>query len=179
MDASNSESNAGWKPKYEMISRANSVLMNLPEMQGLDSALKNRILGEAHFIRGFAYWRLAVIYGGVPLILEQNVREANFNIAKSSLADIQSQIESDLIAAAGLLPDTHADPADKGRANKGTANGLLAKLYLYQENFAGAITEGQKVINGPYPLAANYRDNFNPTTENLSLIHISEPTRPY
>ena len=52
---------------------------------------------------------------------------------------------------------------DKGRANKGTANGLLAKLYLYQENFAGAITEGQKVINGPYPLAANYRDNFNPT----------------
>ncbi len=166
MDASNSESNAGWKPKYEMISRANAVLMNVPGIDGLDSALKNRILGEAHFIRGFAYWRLALIYGGVPLILEKNVEEANFNVAKSSLAEIQSQIESDLIAAAGLLPDTHSDPADKGRANKGSANGLLAKLYLYQENFASAITAGEKVINGPYPLADNYRDNFNPATEN-------------
>ena len=166
LDASNSESSAGWKPKYEMVSRANAVLINVPEMEGLDSALKNRILGEAHFIRAFAYWRLAVIYGGVPLILEQNVKDANFNIPKSSLAEVQSQIESDLIAATGLLPDTYSDPNDVGRANKGSANGLLAKLYLYQDNLASAITTGQKVINGPYPLAANYRDNFTPATEN-------------
>ena len=98
--------------------------------------------------------------------MEQNVKDANFNIPKSSLAEVQSQIESDLIAAAGFLPETYSDPDDVGRANKGSANGLLAKLYLYQDNLASAITTGQKVIDGPYPLAANYRDNFNPATEN-------------
>ena len=117
--------------KYEVINRANTVLINVPNIEDIDSALKNRILGEAHFLRAFAYWRLALIYGGVPLILEQNALESNFNVPKSSLEEIQGQIESDLIAAVGLLPDTHANE-DLGRPNKGSANGLLAKLYLYQ-----------------------------------------------
>jgi hypothetical protein len=165
MDASNSESSAGWKPKYEIINRANSILINLPNIEGMDAGLQSRILGEAHFLRAFTYWRLAVIYGGVPLILEQNVIDAEFNVAKSSLTEVQSQIESDLITAIGLLPDTHKTE-DLGRPNKGSANGLLAKLYLYQDNLSGTITAGQKVINGPYPLASNYRDNYEPATEN-------------
>jgi hypothetical protein len=92
MDASNSESSAGWKPKYEIINRANSILINLPNIEGMDAGLQSRILGEAHFLRAFTYWRLAVIYGGVPLILEQNVIDAEFNVAKSSLTEVQSQI---------------------------------------------------------------------------------------
>jgi hypothetical protein len=137
----------------------------LPNIEGMDAGLQSRILGEAHFLRAFTYWRLAVIYGGVPLILEQNVIDAEFNVAKSSLTEVQSQIESDLITAIGLLPDTHKTE-DLGRPNKGSANGLLAKLYLYQDNLSGTITAGQKVINGPYPLASNYRDNYEPATEN-------------
>ena len=165
LDAGSGGVRAGWKPKYEIINRANTVLINVPNIEGMDPGLMNRILGEAHFLRAFAYWRLAVIYGGVPLILEQNAIDSEFNVPKSSLAEIQSQIESDLIAAVGLLPATHSNE-DLGRPNKGAANGLLAKLYLYQENFASVITTGELVINGPYPLAANYRDNFVPATEN-------------
>lgn len=165
MDASNKGIRVGWKRKYEVINRANAIFINVPSIEGIDAGLRDRILGEAYFLRAFAYWRLAVIYGGVPLILEENAIEANFNIPKSSLAEIQAQIESDLITAVGLLPATHSNE-DLGRANKGAANGLLAKLYLYQDNLAGTIAAGEQVINGPYPLADNYRDNFVPATEN-------------
>ena len=165
LDPSNNGVRAGWKNKYEMITRANAILINVPDIVDIDGTLKNRILGEAHFIRAFGYWRFSLIYGGVPLILEQNVLEVNFNVPKSSLAEIQSQVESDLIAAVGLLPETHSG-GDIGRPTKGTANGLLAKLYLYQEKFSDAATAGSQVINGPYPLAPNFRDNFTPATEN-------------
>jgi len=165
LDASNNGVRAGWKNKYEMITRANAILINVPDIEDIDAALKDRILGEAHFIRAFGYWRFSVIYGEVPLILEQNVLEGNFNVEKSTLAQIQAQVETDLIAAVGLLPATHTSD-NLGRPNKGSANGLLAKLYLYQEKFDQAITAGEKVINGPYPLADNFRDNFHPDTEN-------------
>lgn len=165
MDASNYGVRAGWKNKYEMINRANAVLINVPGIEDMDEALKNRVLGEAHFIRAFGYWRFSVIYGGVPLILEDNIIESNFNIPKATLAEVQAQIESDLIAAVSLLPATHTSE-NLGRPNKGSANGLLAKLYLYQEDFDGTIAAGTEVINGPYPLADNFRDNFTPATEN-------------
>lgn len=165
LDPSNNGVRAGWRNKYEMITRANAILINVPDIEDIDATLKNRVLGEAHFIRAFGYWRFSLIYGGVPLILEQNVIEGNFNVPKSTLAEIQAQIESDLVAAVSLLPETHSG-GDIGRPTKGTANGLLAKLYLYQENFSGAIDAGTQVVNGPYPLAPNFRDNFTPATEN-------------
>ena len=165
LDASNNGVRAGWKNKYEMITRANAVLINVPNIVDIDAALRDRILGEAHFLRAFGYWRFSLIYGEVPLILEQNVIDGNFNVEKSTLEQVRAQVETDLIAAVGLLPDTHT-PENIGRANKGSANGLLAKLYLYEERFVDAITAGEKVTKGPYPLADNFRDNFTPATEN-------------
>jgi len=165
LDASNGGVAAGWKAKYEIIQRANAVLINVPGIEDIDETLKNRILGEAYFLRAFTYWRFSVIYGGVPLLLEQNTIENNFNVAKSTQAEVRAQIESDLIAAVGLLPASHSG-GDIGRAHQGSANALLAKLYLYQEKFDDVITTGGKVISGPYPLAANFRDNFTRDTEN-------------
>lgn len=168
-DASNDGFRYGWSPKYEMITRANAILINVPTIEDMDEELRTRILGEAHFIRAFGYWRLSVLYGGVPLILEQNVIDGNFNVAKSSLTDVQMQIEDDLIAAVGMLPPSYTG-GDIGRASKGSANALLAKLYLYQEKFQETITTGQKVLDGPYELADNFRDNFSPSTENNSEV---------
>ena len=97
LDASNGGVAAGWKAKYEIIQRANAVLINVPGIEDIDETLKNRILGEAYFLRAFTYWRFSVIYGGVPLLLEQNTIENNFNVAKSTQAEVRAQIESDLI----------------------------------------------------------------------------------
>ncbi|AYN66012.1 RagB/SusD family nutrient uptake outer membrane protein [Euzebyella marina] len=163
-DASNNGFRYGWTAKYEMIARANAVLINVPNIE-MDATLKNRILGEAHFIRAFAYWRFSVIYGSVPIVLEQNVIDNNFNIAKSSIEEVRSQVESDLLKAIDYLPESYSGD-DIGRASQGTAYGLLAKLYLYEEDFAAAISAGEAIINGPYALAGNYRDNFEVASEN-------------
>lgn len=163
-DADNPQLFYSWRHKYEVISRANAVLMNVPGIT-MDQAIKDRTLGEAHFLRGFAYWRFAVIYGGVPLILEEDVLTNNYNKARATTDEIFTQIESDLLKAAQMLPVSHGE-ADLGRANKGSANGLLAKMYLYKEDFSKAIEYGNKVISGPYPLAANFDDNFRVETKN-------------
>lgn len=153
-----------WPHKYESINRANRVLINVPGIE-MDPALKNRILGEAHFLRGFNYWRFSVIYGGVPLILEADVEAGEYNTPRASLQETWDQIESDLLRAAELLPLQH-DASNVGRPTKGSAWGFLTKLYVYQERWADAIAEGEKVISGPYPLADNFQDNFQEGTEN-------------
>lgn len=163
-DASNPQLAFSWRFKYEMISRANAVLINAPSVD-MDQTLKNRSLGEAYFLRAFSYWRLHVIYGGTPIILEEDVLSGNFNKPKATIAEMQAQIESDLLKAVDLLPASYGS-SDLGRAHQGSAYGLLTKLYVYQERFADAIQTGNQIINGPYGLATNFIDNFKVETEN-------------
>ncbi|WP_026210403.1 RagB/SusD family nutrient uptake outer membrane protein [Flexithrix dorotheae] len=165
-DPDNAQLRFSWRYKYEMISRANAVLINAPEVV-MDDDIKNRSLGEAYFLRGFSYWRLHVIYGATPIILEEDVLAGEFNKAKPTIAEMQAQIESDLIQAADLLPQSYQADADNlGRVNKGSAYGLLCKLYMYMERFDDAIEAGNMVVNGPYELAENFSDNFTISTEN-------------
>jgi starch-binding outer membrane protein, SusD/RagB family len=163
-EPSNPQLNESWSRKYEVISRANAVLINVPKID-MDQTLKNRILGEAHFMRGFIYWHFYRIYGQVPIIKEENVLANNYNVPKGTLDEMKAIIESDLATAADLLPLQH-DAANIGRATKGSAWGYLTKFYVYQENWAKAIETGNKVITGPYALAPDFGDNFKPDTKN-------------
>lgn len=163
-DPDNAQLRSAYTRKYEIINRANAILINVPDID-MDPALKDRILGEAYFMRGFATWRLHVIYGEVPVITEQDVIDNNFNKPKASVDDMRAAIEADWQQAAGLLPASYTG-ADIGRPTSGTANGFLAKLYLYMEDFDRVIEHGERVINGPYPLAADFGDNFQIATEN-------------
>ncbi|PWJ57363.1 putative outer membrane starch-binding protein [Dyadobacter jejuensis] len=164
-DASNSHLLATWATKYEVISRANAVLINAPKVD-MDETLRNRSMGEAYFLRGFVYWRLSLIYGEVPILLEEDAINLNFNKPKSSFEEVRAQAEADFLKAAELLPVSHA-AAEAGRVTQGSANGFLAKLYVYNENWAKAIEYADKVIgNGAYTLAANFNENFELETEN-------------
>lgn len=163
-DPGNAQLRFSYNFKYEIISRANAVLINVPDID-MDNALKNRILGEAHFMRGFALWRLHVIYGEVPVITEQDVQEGNFNKPKSSIQEVRAAIEQDWVQAAQMLPATYG-AEDLGRATSGTAWGFLTKLYVYQDRLQEAIDAGSNVINGPYALAPSFEDNFKIETEN-------------
>lgn len=154
-----------WSTKYEVISRANAVLINAPNVD-MDEALRKRCMAEAHFLRGYVYWRLAIIYGEVPVIVEEDVLANNFNKAKGTIDEVYAQVESDLSSAATDLPVSYTGD-DVGRATQGAANGFLAKLYVYQEEWAKAIEAGNKVItNTAYKMADDYGDNFQLTTEN-------------
>ena len=164
-DASNSAIRAPWRWKYETINRANNALIYIPKITAIDADIKNRCLGEAYFFRAFAYWRLTLIYGEVPLISEDDVLKSKYNNPKSSLDSVHAQIEADLLKAADLLPEAYSP----GRVNKGTAWGFLAKLYLYEDNMDKAIEYGEKVTtNGNYALAPTYAANFTPATSNNS-----------
>ena len=178
-DPSNSMLRSSYKLKYEIISRANAALINLPDVD-MDESLKSRLLGEAYFMRGFALWRLAVIYRNPIIILETDVIEGNFNKPNASRQELYDQIASDWNAAASRLPASFSG-ADLGRPTSGTANGFLAKMYMYRANdhelqgdrpntndadLERVIEFGEKVINGPYALAGDYVENFQIATEN-------------
>lgn len=149
-----------WGWAYEQIARANNAIIYVPKVPVMDEDIRNRSLGEAYFLRAHGYWTLNLIFGEVPLILEDNVLTGNYNIPKSSVDSVRAQIESDLLKAADLLPETYGEE-DKGRVSKGAAWGLLAKLYLYWDKLDLAKEYGEKVMNDPnYALAPNYADNF-------------------
>ena len=149
-----------WGWAYEQIGRANNAIIYIPKVPVMDEAIRNRSMGEAYFLRAHGYWTLNLIFGEVPLILEENVLTANYNIPKSTVEEVMVQIESDLLKAADLLPETYS-AEDRGRVSKGAAWGLLAKLYLNWGKLDKAQEYGEKVISDAnYALAPNYADNF-------------------
>ena len=172
-DASNAAIRYPWKWRYEEINRSTNCIINIPKITAISEAVKNRSMGEAYFLRAFGYWRLMVIHGDVPIITDEDYSKQNFNVAKSSIEEVRKQIEADLLKAVDLLPESYGS-ADRGRVSKGTALGLLTKLYMYWEKLPEAITTGQKVIaNSNYALTANYRDNFTRANESSTELLFS------
>ena len=154
-----------WPFAYEQIARANNAIIYIPKVPVMDEDIRNRSLGEAYFLRAHAYFILNQIYGEIPMSLEQNVLDGNYNIPKSSVDSVRAQVESDLLKAADLLPETY-DADNKGRVGKGAAWGLLCKLYMTEDKFDKAIQYGFLVTSDAnYALAPNYTDNFTPGSQ--------------
>lgn len=123
-----------WTANYAVIRRANDLLGVLASSQ-LDPVLVKRLQGEAHFLRGYAYFELVRRYGGVPLRLEAYKSDGTYGeMARASIPDVYRQIAADLKAAAAELPKDYASQtyssADRGRPTAASAYGLLAKAYL-------------------------------------------------
>jgi hypothetical protein len=159
--------------KYEMISRVHGIIINGPKVLELGTINKesyDAIMGEAYFLRAWAYYRLLIIHGQVPIILPDNVQENNYNVPKcDSPDDLRNQIISDLETAIGLLPITY----ESGRANRGAAWALLclthidhAEAYDDAEHLNKVIQYGEQVI-ADYPLAETYEEIFRVGSENL------------
>ena len=129
--------NTYWQNAYETVARANNVIAYLPGID-MDEALKKRLIGEARFLRAYAYFNLVNIFGDIPLKLEpQNTMETIY-VGLSDVATVYAQIESDLEEAVDVLP---AAIPRKGRATKGAA---LA-LWLNR-----AVSEGVRRLYHPY-----------------------------
>ncbi len=154
-----------WQFAYEQIARANNAIIYVPKVPVMDEPIRTRSLGEAYFLRAYAYWTLNTIYGEVPLIAEANVLDGNYNVPKNTVDEVRHLIAADLLKAADMLPESYSD-ADRGRVSKGAAWGMLCKLYITEDKLDSALLFGQKVItNANYSLATNYADNFNPETQ--------------
>ncbi len=158
-----------WAGHYIMVSRANQALENIPSVTEIDAPLKDRLLGQAHFLRGLAYFNLTLEQENVPLILETPKGQEAFYASNANVTQDQifNQVQADLEKAVAMLPVnygavTGADAGQVGRATKGAAMSLLGKLHLYRKNYSAASDLFQQVINSnEYKLAANYADLFN------------------
>ena len=123
---------------YKVIRRANDIILNVPSMD-IPEQLKNRIMGEAYFMRGFHYFWLAHTYGdngsngGVPIVTEQNMSQPAGSFSRpASVVENYKHIVEDLTLAAELLPlFTSYTSENYGRAHKDAALGYLAKTNLY------------------------------------------------
>ena len=165
-----------WSAYYQQVFRTNQVLTNVPEIE-MDENVKERVLGQAYFLRAFAYFHLVTNFERVPLITTVPENEDEYYPPTAFQEEIWNQIISDLQNAQDMLPVdfasvSGADQGQTGRATKGAATGFLGKAYLYTEQWQAAADEFAKLINGSdvsvYSLTADYQDNFSPFTENNS-----------
>ena len=118
----------------------------------IDADLKKRVLGQAHFLRGLAYYNLATTFKIVPVITSSAFNKDNYP-ATATEEVLWNQIFSDLQAAQSSLPVSYTnvtglDQGQKGRATMGSAAGLLAKAYLYRKDYAKAAAQCEIFING-------------------------------
>lgn len=132
---SNSVMSDVWTGCYRMINRANVVITKAPGVSD-NTALRDRVVGEAKFLRAWAYFELLSQWGEVPLY-DQPVNTPTGYKGKSSEADLYTFIIQDLNDAVAALPESYG-ASDNGRATKGAANTLLGKVLMQKGDYAGA-----------------------------------------
>jgi hypothetical protein len=151
---SNSVMTSVWTGTYAMINRANLVIQKGPGVKD-DPASAAEIVGEAEFLRAWAYYELVTMWGDVPLYKDPVTTVTGYK-AKSPAADVYALIVADLTDAATKLPTSHSTD---GRASADAANFLLGRVLMQKGDYKGAETALQKVY-GKYTLVNNFLDNF-------------------
>lgn len=123
---------------YKLIFYSNMVLENLPDIPAIDTTASEEFisvrLSEVKFLRALAYFYLVQIYGEVPLV-DHVLGASEYTMGRSSLRSVFDLMESDLTEAIAGLPVSW--PAeDIGRVTKGAAQGLLAKVLVFESSYA-------------------------------------------
>jgi len=150
-----------WKTYYELIMGCNVIMDNVDDMDG-DATSKRYVKGQALFLRGYYYLKLATIYCqpyrnnpesnlGVPLMLTSHVSD-QFP-SRSTLKETYAQIESDVKEAAELLEGY--EPTTKFRVTKTAAHALLSRIYLFEENWEQTVYYANLAIDEG-PLLSNF-----------------------
>lgn len=147
-----------WAGYYQGIFRANNAIENIPNID-MNTALRDRLVGECKFFRAYLYLNLVRWFGDLPLITNP-LDPSEFSQQRVPAADVYAQIAQDLKDAIAVLPEKYPS-ADLGRVTKGGARGLLARAYLAQGDFVNTETYALEVINsGQYSLYPNYAKIF-------------------
>ncbi len=155
-----------WSGGYDGIARTNTILSRLENVTLNNPDLQTRIEGEALFIRSLFYYNLAIIFGNIPLQLEE-VTSPEIEINQVSADVIYEQIASDLERAQDLLDPAYTESENIGRVTSGAANTLLGLVHLTLGNNAQAETALRRVVNsGQYDLMPNYSDLWGPNVAN-------------
>ena len=149
-----------WEMHYKTIYLANIAIERIPLIT-MDESLRSKLVNEAKFLRSLLYFNLVRMYGQVPLLLNE---ENPLYPEVSEPDEIYAQIIQDLIDAENL-PEKGS--IENGRATKGAAKSLLAKVYLTTGEYENASAKALEVINsGTYELWENFSEVFKLSSRN-------------
>lgn len=167
LNASNGMVNSIWTTCLFAVANCN-IIINRIAGASFDEAAKNKILGEAKFIRAFCYFYMVRLFGNVPITREEfgspeDVANADLSLKPSE--ESYAFILEDLLSAESLLPATAVN--DKTKASLGTVKTLLGKVYLTRQDYDQAATKLKEVIDlQQYRLADDYASLFAPGNNN-------------
>ena len=162
-----------WADAYIGINRANGVLDGILNASDLSSSRQALYRGEALFIRATHYLNLVRWFGGVPLVLtpSKGVGEEAL-VSRNTQAEVYARIIQDLEEATNLLPAGR----DPGKATRGAANALLARVYLDVGNYALARDKATSVISdATYSLVEDFRSLYTTkhSSESIYEVHFT------
>lgn len=155
-----------WTGEYQLVNLCNQVLDHVDTMK-IDANLQGRYLAEAKFLRAYAYFRLTRAFGGVPLRLHVPKDATEYNLPRASEDSCWNAIETDLTEAAAVLPQSYA-ASDVGRATKGAALALHAKVAMYRKEWDKVFDLTNQVMGMGYSLYPNFEQQFRIPNENNS-----------
>ncbi|MBO0353535.1 RagB/SusD family nutrient uptake outer membrane protein [Muricauda ruestringensis] len=134
-----------WSSAYNIVYMANSVLEGVSASEQISVEVSNQLEGEVRFIRAFTFFQLVNLYGEVPLVLTTDYR-INAEMSRASVEEVYSQISIDLQEAVTLLDAGYPD-SERINVNRFAAEALLARVYLYRQEWALAEIHSTNVIN--------------------------------
>jgi len=181
----------GWG-RYTQINEINYALKFAPTVEGMPDAERTRIAGEMHFLRALAYHDLVKVYAYEPNQIVDNfdlgviirtepterIDQADFR-PRATVQEVYNLIEADLLEAISLLSQE-----DRGNRFFGTlaaAEALLARVYLYAENWSGAETYATRAMDNtsarlaaPGEVATMYNNDSDPTVESIFEVRFRQ-----
>ncbi|MBD1363100.1 RagB/SusD family nutrient uptake outer membrane protein [Mucilaginibacter sp. ZT4R22] len=146
----NFELGGAWNSLFITVAQANALINNLPAKvpATVDKAVVNNALGEARLFRALAYFHLVRTWGPVPIIENSLDYVDNYQINANIVPDVYKFIVNDLkFAEENLTKMGPRSGKSTGRVSSGSASALLAKVYLYMQDYTNAKAQADKVIN--------------------------------
>ena len=176
-----------WANWYRIIYNANSVLASIETVEFDNEATKNQFKGELLFLRGYAHFELARLFGNVPIVTANLSAEEAKTLKQSSPAQVINAAITDLKEAEGLLPNengmkssTGAAIGGAGRADKVVAQAMLARAYMtlkgWPYNDASATASAKTYLEAVLDYSKQNGDKYwAPTAEEWQKQWLTEP----
>lgn len=134
-----------WNNSYKQIYEANAIIEGVTNSIALPQENRIQLKGEALFIRALEHFYLMNLYGAIPYIKTTDF-EQNSHVSRMPMNQVYDNVIADLSEAATLLPEAYVT-AERVRPNRFAVRAVLARVYLYQGDYAAASNEASAVIN--------------------------------
>lgn len=139
---------AAYQDYYKVINAANDAIANLTDNPNITPKLRERMIGEARFLRGFSYFMLWQLYGGV-IILDKPTQPIDTYLPRNTADQVRDFVIEDFKDAIERLPLEYSE-SEYGRITQGAAVAMLGRTYLYDQRWGDAATELHKLMEEPY-----------------------------